>query len=33
MLDEVYGTVSIAGLEYCTSRAQKEIDPVAYRCG
>jgi hypothetical protein len=32
-LDEVYGTVSIAGLEYPTSQALGDIDPVAYRCG
>jgi len=33
MLDGVYGEVSIGGLTYLTSRAMKEIDPVAYRCG
>ena len=33
MLDEVYGTVNIAGYEYDTSRALKEIDPIAYRVG
>lgn len=33
MLDEVYGTVKIAGLEYDTSQALKDIDPVAFRCG
>lgn len=32
-LDEAYGTVKIAGFEYATSRALKEIDPTAYRCG
>jgi len=33
MLDEVYGTVSVAGMEYDTARALKELDPIAYRCG
>ena len=33
MLDECYGTVTIAGYEYATSLALKELDPVAYRCG
>ena len=33
MLDECYGTVTIAGYEYATSLALKEIDEVAYRCG
>ena len=32
MLDDVYGTVSVAGMEYGTARALKEIDPIAYRC-
>ena len=32
-LDEAYGNVTIAGLDYPTSQAQKEIDPIAYRCG
>lgn len=32
-LDEVYGTVTIAGMEYQTSRALKELDPIAYRTG
>lgn len=32
-LDEVYPSVSVAGYEYSTSRALKEIDPTAYRCG
>lgn len=31
-LDEAYGTVSIAGLEYSTSDALKSTDPIAYRC-
>lgn len=33
MLDDVYGTVKIAGLEYETSRALKELDPIAWREG
>jgi hypothetical protein len=32
-LDDCYGRVSIAGLEYRTSRALAEVDPVAFRCG
>ena len=32
MLDDVYGTVSVAGMEYGTARALKELDPIAYRC-
>lgn len=30
-LDDMYGTVIIAGLEYDTSRAVFEVDPIAYR--
>lgn len=33
MLDECYGVVKIAGLEYSTSLALKEIDPTTFRCG
>lgn len=33
MLDEVYGIVKIAGMEYDTSRALYELDPIAYRVG
>jgi hypothetical protein len=33
MLDECYGTVTIAGMEYETSRALKDTDPIAYRVG
>lgn len=33
MLDDCYGTVKIAGLEYSTSDALARIDPIAYRCG
>ena len=33
MLDDCYGTVTIAGIDYTTPYALKEIDPTAYRCG
>ena len=33
MLDEIYGTVSIAGMEYETSRALEELDNTAFRGG
>lgn len=33
MLDEVYGDIEIAGMHYQTSRALKELDSIAYRCG
>ena len=33
MLDDVYGTVNIAGYEYSTSQALKAIDPIAYSVG
>lgn len=33
MLDDVYGTVEIAGMSYDTSTALKNVDDVAYRCG
>jgi hypothetical protein len=33
MLDDAYGTVTIAGYEYQTSYALKECDPIAYRVG
>ena len=33
MLDEVFEDCPIAGLEYSTSRALKQVDPIAYRCG
>lgn len=32
-LDEAFGDVKVAGYEYPTSRALKELDPTAYRCG
>ena len=33
MLDEAYGVISVAGMNYDTSRLLKSIDPIAYRCG
>ena len=33
MLDECYGTATVAGMEFDTARALKELDPIAYRCG
>jgi hypothetical protein len=33
MLDEVYGTVFIAGTEFDTSRALQELDPIMYNEG
>jgi hypothetical protein len=33
MLDDVYGTVTIAGYQYETSYALKECDPIAYGVG
>lgn len=33
MLDETYGPVIIAGYTYDTSRALKEVDPIAYSVG
>lgn len=33
MLDEIYPEVQIAGLNYSTSHALREVDPTAYRCG
>jgi hypothetical protein len=33
MLDEVYGTATVAGYEFETSAALRELDPIAYRCG
>ena len=33
MLNDVYGTVSVAGMEYETARVLAEIDPIAYRTG
>lgn len=31
-LDDIYGTVTIAGMEYTTSEALKSVDPIAWRC-
>lgn len=33
MLDDCYGDVEIAGMTFSTSRALKELDPTAFRCG
>jgi hypothetical protein len=33
MLDECYPPVMVAGMEYDTSRALYELDPIAYRVG
>ena len=33
MLDECYPDLMIAGFAYCTSRALKDCDPIAYDCG
>ena len=33
MLDDCYDDVNICGLNYVPSRALKEVDPIAYRCG
>ena len=33
MLDDTYGCVSVAGLEYETARVLKDTDPIAYREG
>lgn len=30
-LDEVYPTVTIAGIEFLPSRILREVDPIAYR--
>lgn len=32
MLDDCYGTVQIAGLEYQAADALQAVDPTAYRC-
>lgn len=32
-LNELYGDVQIAGCDFSTSYALKELDPTAYRCG
>lgn len=33
MLDEVYGDAEVCGYTYSSSRALKELDPIAYDCG
>ena len=33
MLDEIYGDVEICGMNYSSSQALQELDPIAYRCG
>lgn len=33
MLDDCYGECEIAGMTFSTSRALKELDPTAFRCG
>lgn len=33
MLNECYGMVNVAGLEYDTARILDEVDPIAYKCG
>ena len=33
MLDECNEDVKICGMTYTTSRALKDVDPIAYRCG
>ena len=33
MIRDCYNTTTIAGLEYDTARALREVDPIAYRCG
>ena len=33
MLDDCHDDVKICGMTYATSRALKDVDPIAYRCG
>jgi hypothetical protein len=33
MLNECHEPAMIAGMEYQASRALREVDPIAYRCG
>ena len=33
MLRDCYDITMIAGMEYDTARALREVDPIAYRCG
>ena len=32
-LDDCYPTVNVCGYDFNPSRALKELDPTAYRCG
>lgn len=32
-LDECFGTVEICGITFSSSRALKELDPIAFDCG
>ena len=31
-LDEIYGSVNVAGITFDSSRTLRELDPIAYRC-
>lgn len=33
MLDDAHEDVVVAGFTFSTSRALRELDPIAYRCG
>ena len=33
LLDDIYGVVTIAGMEFDTGRALRDLDPIAFRCG
>lgn len=33
LLDEVYGVVNIAGMDFDTGRTLRLLDPIAFRCG
>jgi len=33
MLNELYGTVTVCGMEYDAGTVLKEVDPIAFRCG
>jgi hypothetical protein len=33
MLNECYGNIEIAGLEYTTALALEQVDEIAFRCG
>lgn len=32
-LNEIYGVVTICGMEFDSGHALKELDPIAFRCG